>query len=245
MSLQLPSQVVWFLNLIGVSWPDVDEDQVRLFGQHVRDFGNNINSTHEAASSTIKQMGASYQGASYEQLVQIWAGMSNNHMTELVDSCGVVATALDVAADAIVAAKGVAIGELVTLAATFAADQAAAVETLGLAEAALPALITAAKRVTKGLIDQLEQHIVGEVIEEAVAPLEQVVERALGGLVFTGLEAALGAPSTGGSGAVGSSVSIVPEALHGHAATLQGHADEVSAHATRFANSVSGLSFGG
>lgn len=27
MSIELPSQVVWLLNVIGVNWPDVDEDQ--------------------------------------------------------------------------------------------------------------------------------------------------------------------------------------------------------------------------
>lgn len=121
------------------------------------------------------------------QLVETWARMSGDHMTELVSACGVVATALDGAADAIVAAKGIAIGELVALAATFVADQAAAVVTFGAAEAAEALVVTAAKKLVNALVRQLEQHVIGEVIQAAVAPLEQTVERALGGLVFTGL----------------------------------------------------------
>lgn len=119
MSVELPGEVVWFLNLIGVNWPNVDEDQVRVFAGHVRSFAANIDNTHQAATSTVRQMSSAYSGSSYEQLVAIWARMSNNHMTQLVDACHAVATAVDVAADAIMAAKMAAIGELAALAASF------------------------------------------------------------------------------------------------------------------------------
>jgi uncharacterized protein YukE len=242
-SIELPSEVVWFLNVIGVNWPNVDEDQVRAFAGHVRDFANNVDNTHQAATSTVQQMGSAYSGNSYEQLVATWARMSSDHMTELVDACHVVAGALDVAADAIVAAKVAAIAELAALAASFIADQAAAVATFGIAEAGLALIEEAGKKLINALIQQLEQHILGQVIEAAVAPLEQVVERALGGLVFKGLEAALGAPS-GGGGAVGASFGVVPDELLGHANALQGHADTVAGHAATFAANVSSVNFG-
>ncbi len=249
MSVELPGEVVWFLNLIGVQWPNVDEDQVRAFAGHVRDFGNNIDGTHQAATSTIQQMGSAYTGNSYEQLVETWARMSNDHMRELVEACHVVATALDVAADAIVAAKVAAIAELVALVASFVADQAAAVVTFGAAEAAEALIIEAGKKLINALIQQLEQQIIGEVIQAAVAPLEQVVERALGGLVFKGLEGALGMPAGGGAvggaaGGVGESFSVVPGDLLAHANTLQGHADAVAGHAQTFAGNISGIRFG-
>lgn len=243
MSIELPSQVVWLLNLIGVNWPDVDEDQVRLFGQHVKDFGQNINDTHQAASDTIKQMGESYSGASYEQLVQTWAKMSDDHMTELVGACGVVGTAMDAAADVIVAAKVAAIAELVALAASFVADQAAAVATFGAAEAAEALIVTAVKKAVNALEQQLVQHILGEVIQQAVTPLEQAVERAMGGLVFKGVENELGVSAAGG--ASGPKFGIAPDALMQHAKELQSHADKVDEHATTFANAIAGVSFGG
>lgn len=244
MSIELPSDVAWFLNIIGVPWPNVDEDQVRAFAGHVRDFAANIDGTHQAATSTIRQMGSAYSGQSYEQLVATWARMSNDHMTELVDACHVVAEALDVAADAIVGAKMAAIAELAVLAASFIADQAAAVATFGIAEAGLALIEEAGKKLMSALIQQLEMMIVAQVIEAAVAPLEQVVERALGGLVFKGLESALGVPAAGGGGAVGSSFGIMPDALLGHAGALQGHADAVAGHAATFASNVSSLNFG-
>jgi uncharacterized protein YukE len=243
-SIELPGEVVWFLNLIGVNWPNVDEDQVRAFAGHVRDFANNVDGTHQAASSTVRQMGAAYSGSSYERLVETWARMSDDHMKGLVEACHVVADALDVAADAIVAAKAAAIAELVALAASFVADQAAAVVTLGAAEAAEVLVVEAGKKLVNGLIQQLEMLIIGQVISAAVEPLEQTVERALGGLAFKGLESALGAPS-GAGGAVGASFGIVPDQLLSHASALQGHADTVAGHASTFAANISSISFGG
>lgn len=241
MSIELPGEVVWFLSLIGVNWPNVNEDGVREFAGHVRAFANNIDGTHHAASSTIRQMGSAYSGSSYEQLVATWARMSNDHMRELVDACHTVATSVDVAADAIVAAKVAAIGELVAMAASFVADQAAAAVTFGIAEAGEVLIVEGAKKLVNGLVQQLELHIMGEVIGKAVEPLEAVVERALGGLVYQGLESALGAPS---SGAGGASFGIVPDELMTHAQTLQGHADQVAGHARTFGAAIAGVSFG-
>lgn len=242
-SVELPGEVVWFLNLIGVNWPNVDEDQVRAFGGHVREFANNVDGTHQQASSTIQQMGAAYSGNSYEQLVETWARMSNDHMKELVEACHVVADALDVAADAIVAAKVAAIAELAALVASFVADQAAAVVTLGAAEAAELLIVEAGKKLINALIQQLEMLIVAQVVSAAVEPLEQTVGRALDGLVFKGLQSALGVPSAGGA-AVGASFGIIPDQLLGHAAALQGHADAVAGHASTFAANISTISFG-
>lgn len=242
MSIELPGEVTWFLGVVGIGWPAIDEDQVRLFARHVRTFAQNIGTTHQAASSTIRQMSTAYQGSSYERLVATWARMSNDHMRELMDACHTVADAVDVAADAIVAAKMDAIGELAALAASFIADQAAAVATFGLAEAGEALIIEGAKKLVNGLLDQMERHILGEVIGRAVEPLEQVVERALGGLVFQGLEAELGAPA--GAGGLGAGFKVVPDELTGHAQRLHAHADEISGHAQAFATVVAGVSFG-
>lgn len=242
MSIELPGEVAWFLGVIGITWPAINEDQVRVFAQHVRTFADNIDGTHQAASATIRQMGTAYQGSSYEQLVATWARMSNDHMRELVDACHTVATAVDGAADAIVAAKLAAIGELAAMAAAFVADQAAAAATFGLAEAGEGLVVEGAKKLINRLVNQLEQHILGEVIGKAVTPLEQVVQRAVGGLVFDGAASALGVSA---GGAASSGFGVIPDELLGHAARLQGHADDVAGHARAFGTAIAGVSFGG
>jgi uncharacterized protein YukE len=241
LAIELPDEVVSLLQFIGINWPNVNEDKVREFASHVRDFASKVHQTHQDTTATIKKMADVYQGASYDALLVKWSQMSNSHMSELVTACHTVATALDVAADAIVGMKGAAITELVALAASFVADQAAAVATLGLAEAAEALIVEAAKKAVNYLEQQLEQYIIGQVIEAAVNPLVDVVGRAVSGLVFQAAESALG--GLDGGGGAGSGFSIHPEELQARAELMHTHAETIASHADEFTAKVAGVSF--
>jgi uncharacterized protein YukE len=234
---------VQLLNFIGVDWPMINEDTVREVAGYVQEFAANIEQAHQDATGTIKQMGSAYQGASYELLTQRWAEMSSSHMTELLDGCKLVVAALHAAADFIVVQKGVAIAELVVLAASFVADQAAAVATFGLAEAALAAIEVAARKAIEFLEQQLEQFILAQVIEAGFKALAPIIQRALDGFVFQAASAALGVPSGSGAGAaVGSSFQVHPDELRSHAQVLHGHADTVASHAQVLVGRLTGVS---
>ncbi|TKA04829.1 WXG100-like domain-containing protein [Actinacidiphila oryziradicis] len=242
MAIELPDEVVSLLQFIGINWPNVNEDTVREFASHVRDFASKVDETHQDSTATIKRMADVYQGASYDALLAKWGQMSSSHMTELVTACHTVATALDVAADVIVGMKGAAIAELVALAVSFVADQAAAVATLGLAEAAEALIVEAAKKCVNFLEQQLEQHIIGEVIEAAINPLVGIVGRAVSGLMFQAAESALGVPDGGGGGA-GTGFSIHPEELEARAELMHSHAEKIGSHAAEFQAKASAVSF--
>ncbi|MEV0094309.1 WXG100 family type VII secretion target [Streptomyces sp. NPDC050738] len=241
MAIELPSQVVWFLQHIGVNWPTVNEDKVREFATHVREFGTKLEETHQDSTATVKQLADVYQGASYEALLAKWAQLSDGHMTEMIQACHVVADALDIGADVIVAMKVEVIAELVILAATFVADQAAAVATLGLAEAAVALIIKAAEELVDYLVEQLEQYIIGQVIEAAIDPLVEVVSRAVGGLMFQAAESALGVSADGPP--AGTGFEIHHEVLTQRAELMHGHAEKVAGHAEMFRTNISGVSF--
>jgi hypothetical protein len=145
-----------------------------------------------------------------------------------------------VAADVIVTMKGVAIAELIGLAVSFVADQAAAVLTFGLAEAAEALIIAAAKKCIDYLEQQLEQHIIGAVIEAAINPLVDVVGKAVTGLMFG---AVVAGGSGGGDSGVGSGFSVHPEELQARAELMHQQAEKVAAHADEFTARVSGVSF--
>lgn len=237
-ALDPPAEVVQFLNFIGIDWPQVNEDHVRELASHVRDFVSGVEGTHQDATATVSAMSQSYQGSSYEALVQRWADLSSQHMSELTEACDVLATALDAAADFIIAQKGVAIAELVVMAVAFVADQAAAVATLGLAEAALVAVEEAGKKLVQFLEDQLTQYIVGKVIDAAITPLIGVIEKAVEGFTF---QAAGAAASAAGSAAT--SFMMNPDALRQQASELLTHADTMNQHAETFTSQISALSF--
>lgn len=230
----LPLPVVNFLNVIGVEWPYINEDTLNQFASLVREFGQAVEQTHQDATSSVNGIAQAHQGASTEAMKSGWANLSSAHVTEIVDGCEVLAVALEGFAGYVVVQKGIAIAELVTMAATFVADQAASVATLGLAEAAVPVIIAAARKLAESLVDDLEQYVLGKVIEAAAKPLFAKVESALSGLDWS--QSGAGAPS-----AQGFSLDLVE--LEKQAGQLKVHAETMRAHAAKLGTGIAGLAF--
>jgi uncharacterized protein YukE len=230
----LPGPVVTFLNVIGIDWPYIDEDQVRKFASMVREFGQAVEQTHQDATTAIQNIGQAYQGASTQVLQSGWAHLSAQHVTEIVDGCRILADALEVGADFIVAQKVEAVIQLGIMAAEFIADQAASVATLGLAEAAVPAIIALGKALVETLKQQIIQMIMGKVIEAAAKPLFAKVEQMMAGLDWSN--------APGGSG-TSSGFSIDFAEARQHVALLRSHAETMRGHAQTLNSGLGGLSF--
>jgi hypothetical protein len=105
--------------------------------------------------------------------------------------CGTCAGALEVAADGVIAAKVGIIAALTAMAAEFAADQAAAIFTFGVAEVAEAGIVEVTQAAVRTLLDQLEQEAIGTVLQAVLGPLEDKLAVALEGLAYRGVEAAL------------------------------------------------------
>jgi hypothetical protein len=230
----LPLPVVNFLNVIGVPWPYIDEDVVIQFASLTRRFAQAVEATHDDATRAVAGIARAHRSASTEAMTSGWARMSDQHVRELVDGCHVLAAALDVAAGYIVAQKAEAIAVLVVMAEAFIADQAAAVATVGIAEAAVPVLIAGAQRLVKSLVMDLQQHVVGQVIGAAAKPLLAKVQAAMAGLDWSG----------SGSGALaGTRITVYPDEVATQLAVLRAHAGTMRSHGAQFARAVAGLGF--
>lgn len=234
MAIELPEPVSQFLNFIGIPWINVNEDKVRDFAQHVKQFGAELADTHGSATSTLTELSSGYQGAAYEALMKMWGDKSTSHIKELTEACDVLATALDGGADFIEAQKIACIAELVVLAAAFVADQAAAAVTFGLSEAALAAIEAAGRKLVEFLEQQLEQYIIGQITNAALQPLIGKIETMVEGLVFG---------DGGGAGAAGTSYQVDPDHLSTQAAAMSAHADAIRTTVSSFTSNVSGLDF--
>ncbi len=230
----LPLPVVNFLNVIGVEWPYINEDTVNQFASLVREFGQAVEQTHRDATTAVHGIAQAHQGSSTEAMTSGWANLSSAHVTEIVDGCEVLAVALEGWAAEIVVQKGIAVAELVGMAATFFADQAAAVATAGLAEAAVPLIIAAAKKLAESLIDDLEQYIMGKVIEAAAKPLFAKVEAALSGLDWS---------QSGATASSAQGFSLDLQELEGQAQQMKVHAETMRAHAAKLGSGIAGLAF--
>jgi uncharacterized protein YukE len=230
----LPGPVVTFLNVIGVPWPYLNEDSIRQFATMVRGFSQAVEQTHQDATTAVESFAQAYRGPSTEKMRSGWSQLSQTHVNELVDGCGILADALEAGADVIIAQKVEAIVELVAMAAAFAADQAASVLTLGLAETAAPLIIEGAKKLLEALKQQIIQYIVGEIVEAAAKPLFAKVESAMSGLDWS---------QTNGSEGVSGGFAIDHGLAGSHLTTMQGHADTLRGHALTLQQGLQGLDF--
>jgi hypothetical protein len=231
----LPLPVVNFLNVIGVPWPYIDEDTVVQLADLTRSFARAVQTTHDDATRTIAGIASAHQAASTDAMTSGWAKMSARHVDELIDGCHVLADALDVAAGYIVAQKAEAVAVLIGMAAAFIADQAAAIATAGIAEAAAPLIIEGAELLMKSLVMDLQQHVIGKVIEAAAKPLFAKVEAAAGSLDW----------SQSGAGSVDAAdgFTLDPAAVAGHVGTLRTHAASIRQHGDDYRAAVAGLAF--
>lgn len=193
MSIELPGEVVWIMDLMGLEWPDIDEDELRAWAGHVREFGQNLAEGHSGLDSTLKGLADAYEGASYDALLSRWNQVSGEHHAVLTNCCEVLATALEAAAVGVVVAKGVVIAQLVITAVEMAAAAAATVATLGIAAAAEAAAIEISKRIIREVIQEIEDVLIAELVSMAIEPFQAEIEKAVSGLVFKGVDAALGA----------------------------------------------------
>jgi hypothetical protein len=231
----LPMPVVTFLNVIGIPWPYINEDQVSQFATLTRQFGTAVQTTHEDATQAVSSISSAHRASSTQKMANGWDKLSSQHVTEIVDGCQVLAAALDAAAGYIVAQKVEAIAQLVEMAAEFVADQAAAVATFGIAETALPLIEEAGAKLMESLVSDLDQYILGQVIGAAAKPLFAKVEQMLSGLDWS----QSGAADPG----KGEGLELDAPAVKAQTAALRAHASDMRVHASAFASGVRGLGF--
>jgi hypothetical protein len=230
----LPLPVVNLLNIIGVPWPYIDEDTLREFAGFSRDFATAVQTTHDDATRTVRAIASAYQGSATDVMTSGWAKLSARHVDEVLAACHVLADALDVAAVYVVGQKIEAIAILVEMAAAFIADQAAAIATAGLAEAAAPLIIVGAEKLVDSLAADLEQYIISVVIVAAAKPLMAKIEGALAGLDWSKSGAEVDEPD---------GFSIDPAAVAQQVAVLRQQAAMIGQHGTAFAAKIRALDF--
>lgn len=229
----LPLTVVNLLNLVGIAWPYVDEQGVSDFAGLVRRFGQAVETTHQDATRQVNAVAEAYRSASSDKMAEGWRNLSARHVTEITDGCAVLASALDVAADYIIAAKAAAIAQLLEMAAEVGGDVVAGVFTGGLADLLLPEIEEAANKVVQALVMDLEQQLLATVIEAALKPLTAKVSAAMAGLDWS----QSGAISTG----TGAGLELDAPAARAHARALAGYADDMLSHGQTFAAQLRAL----
>jgi hypothetical protein len=185
MSLTLPDDLTWVLNLLGFMWPQADEDKLRACAQAWRAFGAEVVRINQDAGLVAAQVTAENTSESIDAFERYWHGVGGRggDFDRAKEAADHMATALDGMATLVEGVKIAIIAQLGLLAAEIIADQLAAPETLGLSEgvAAGEILITRGilRRIIRDGIQQVGREIVQQLKGRVLALFRKILATAL------------------------------------------------------------------
>lgn len=181
MSLTLPSEVAWVLDLLGYNWPDADEGKLHECAQAWRNFAESVNQASSQGSSAANEVVSANSGEAIEGFSNEWGSFSgggdsgDNYLRDAAAAAEVIALAFDAAALAVLAGKIAVIVQLVILAAEIIAAQAAAPFTLGLSEIGAAGATQATRVMVRQILDKIKR----EVMEAATKAMEHATMDAI------------------------------------------------------------------
>lgn len=184
MGVVLPSELDAALDLIGISWPNVDEDDYRDMAQAMREFADDIEDGAADAHQAITDLIGGNEGLAIQALEKHWDLVKGKHLTNLSEAGRVAATALDAVAVLIEGAKIAAIAQLGILAAEIVAAIAAAPVTLGLSTLGGIAGTQATRIAVKRIFQEVCEEIASRIIEVATGPIFEALGAMAGDLVL-------------------------------------------------------------
>src|SRR5713226_5213662 len=196
MSLTLPDDVAWILNLLGFMWPEADEDRLRACAQAWRDFGSEVVRINQDARLVAVRVSAENSGDSIDAFEQYWHGVGGGggDFERAKEAADHMATALDGMAMLVEGVKIAVLAQLGILAAEIIADQVAAPETLGLSEGVAAGEILVTRGIVRRIIQEgihrvgreIVQQLKGRVLELFRRILATALRRAVAGAVVAG-----------------------------------------------------------
>ena len=187
MGVTLPDELAWVLNLIGINWPNIDEDELRNAASELRTIAGELTSNTGDAQSKIEQLLGANTSESLELFQALWNKVAKGHLPQLGEGMNLLATGLDISSYVVIGLKLAAIVQLALLAAEIIADQAAAPVTFGASEAAIPVETEATsqivKQILKNAVDQVEQQLVQAVEGPVFSALDSAAQEMAGQLL--------------------------------------------------------------
>ncbi|MEU6147569.1 PE-PGRS family protein [Streptomyces sp. NPDC047081] len=180
MSLTLPSELVWVLDLLGYSWPEADEEALHEVAETWRSFGKTLeeieaNGVRFAGAVTAYNTGEAVDGFSKSWGAYTGTNGEDSYLPDAKTACEVIALAFDGAAIAVLTAKLAVIAQLIALAIEIIAAQASAPFTFGLSEVGALGATQATRVIVRELLAKLRK----EVMEAITKAMEHATMDAL------------------------------------------------------------------
>ncbi|MYW04394.1 hypothetical protein [Streptomyces sp. SID3343] len=193
MGITVPGYLDQALDVIGVDWPNLDEDEFKELADAYREFADEIDGARADGKNGAAWILDGTTGIAAEAFEKHFGKLNNEHLHDLAEGARLLATSLDAAALVIEGAKGRAIVQLIILADAIIAAAAASTVTFGLAAIAGLAEVAIVRTAVKRIFKELEEALMEKVVEIATAPAVAALEGTANELIAQLVENATGA----------------------------------------------------
>ncbi|MEU8763941.1 nucleic acid/nucleotide deaminase domain-containing protein [Streptomyces sp. NPDC048659] len=186
MGKKLPGDLVEVLDLIGVDWPQIDEDEVRASAKDYRHLAEGIRDAIKEGNNACSHIVAGKsKGETVTAIDLRWGKLTTRDLTTFANGCDTLAGALDECAGLIVGCKIAIITKLSATAAAATAGVIGMIFSAGLSALLSAAAIAAARIVIQEAIDyavgEIASIVTDKIEAKVLAEIEKLFTRRLGG----------------------------------------------------------------
>lgn len=161
MGLQLPGELVWVLGLIGLNWPEADEEKLFELGQTWLQLSGAVHATATQADTAAARVWQENSGDAVSAFQAYWSEHGPNAALDLAaDAAAVLGVGLIVYAAIVLGLKINVIVQLVILAIEIAEAIATAGPTFGASLLEVPVF----QQLTRTIVENLIWEVIGEII---------------------------------------------------------------------------------
>ncbi|MEQ7124672.1 hypothetical protein ABN034_09115 [Actinopolymorpha sp. B11F2] len=161
MGLQLPGELVGVLGVIGINWPEADEEKLFKMGQTWLEFSGNLGGISTDAEKAALQVWTGHEGPAVEAFKQMWDEHGGTRNLDIASNAGMgFGLGLFLYAAIVLLLKINAMIQLVILAIAIAQAIATAVATFGASLVQIPIF----RQITKTIIETLLESAIWQVI---------------------------------------------------------------------------------
>ncbi|MGW8359034.1 WXG100-like domain-containing protein [Streptomyces wedmorensis] len=186
MGMTLPDDLVDVLDLVGVDWPQIDEDEVKASAKDFRKLAEGIrDAVKEGNDACSHVVAGKSKGDTVKAIDRRWGKLTTRDLSAFAKGCDDLGGALDDCADLIVTCKVAIIAKLSATAATAAAGVVGMFFTAGLSGLLSAAAIAAARLIIQEAIDyaieQITSIVTDKIEGKILAEIEKLFSDQLGG----------------------------------------------------------------
>ncbi|WP_328486099.1 WXG100-like domain-containing protein [Streptomyces zaomyceticus] len=184
--MTLPDDLVEVLDLVGVDWPQIDEDEVKASAKDFRKLAEGIRDAVKEGNDACSHIVAGKsKGDTVKAIDRRWGKLTTRDLSTFAKGCDDLGGALDDCADLIVTCKVAIIAKLSATAATAAAGVVGMFFTAGLSGLLSAAAIAAARLIIQEAIDyaieQITSIVTDKIEGKILAEIEKLFSDQLGG----------------------------------------------------------------